>query len=171
MVKNHTDLDTNSINQELSGLLDITSKEVKSFIQIYCSKIDNQRNYEMKATQLKSQTDKQQREKTKNKFIRPPRDFSKVNPKRVQCYCQCTKHRLVNNCTNCGKIICELEGEGPCLFCGAWVEKDTTYDLQELGELQSLEVAHQYEIALQHRDRLIEYDDNAARRLGVIDEQ
>ena len=29
----------------------------------------------------------------------------------------------------------------------------------------------QYEIALQHRDKLIEYDVNAAQRLGVLDAQ
>ena len=30
-------------------------------------------------------------------------------------------------------------------------------------------MALQYETALQHRDKLIEYDVNAAKRLGVID--
>lgn len=40
------------------------------------------------------------------------------------CYCQATKHAFVNNCMSCGKIICEQEGQGPCLFCGAWVDKE-----------------------------------------------
>lgn len=53
------------------------------------------------------------------------RDLTKVKPaeKRIICYCQATKHGLVNNCINCGKIVCEQEGEGPCLFCGAWVDR------------------------------------------------
>jgi activating signal cointegrator 1 len=34
---------------------------------------------------------------------------------------------------NCGKIVCEAEGEGPCLFCGNWVDRENTYDLAALG--------------------------------------
>ena len=79
------------------------------------------------------------------------------------CYCQCTRHKLVNNCISCGKVVCEQEGEGPCLFCGAWVDRETSYDVGEDG--------NEYEVALNHRDRLIEYDVNAAQRLGVLDAQ
>ena len=49
------------------------------------------------------------------------------------------------------------------------------YDLNELGdegeENQDGVLARKYEQALMHRDKLIEYDVNAARRLGVIDEK
>ena len=76
---------------------------------------------------------------------------------------------------SCGKIVCELEGEGPCLFCGAWVDRETTYDLNELGdegeENRDGVLAAQYEEALRHRDKLLEFDRNAAKRLGVIDEK
>jgi hypothetical protein len=69
----------------------------------------------------------------------------------------------VNNCISCGKIVCEQEGEGPCLFCGAWVDREQMYDVGD--------DAPQYEIALDHRDKLIDFDVNAARRLGVLDER
>jgi len=70
-----------------------------------------------------------------------------------------------------------MEGEGPCLFCGAWVDRETAYDIREvIGDPENEEedslstaMALQYETALQHRDKLIEYDVNAAKRLGVID--
>lgn len=84
----------------------------------------------------------------------------------------------MNNCINCGKIVCESEGEGPCLFCGAWVDREQSYDIREVigdaededeGESMTTAMAMQYEQALQHRDKLIEYDVNAAKRLGVID--
>ncbi|GAB1605197.1 activating signal cointegrator 1-like isoform X1 [Argonauta hians] len=39
-------------------------------------------------------------------------------PGRHSCNCQALKHDLVNNCIECGRIICEQEGAGPCLFCG-----------------------------------------------------
>jgi len=47
------------------------------------------------------------------------------------------------------------------------------YDVNELGEEDEngKNLGLQYEIALQHRDKLIEYDVNAAKRLGVIDER
>ncbi|KAF9185774.1 hypothetical protein BGZ49_004256 [Haplosporangium sp. Z 27] len=40
---------------------------------------------------------------------------------RKPCYCLATKHKLnvfAPNCLNCGKIICALEGPGPCTYCG-----------------------------------------------------
>ncbi|ORX55956.1 hypothetical protein BCR36DRAFT_409995 [Piromyces finnis] len=37
---------------------------------------------------------------------------------RPLCPCQAAKHGLVANCLNCGKIVCKLEGPGPCPFCG-----------------------------------------------------
>jgi len=45
--------------------------------------------------------------------------------------------------------------------------------VNELGEEDEngKNLGLQYEIALQHRDKLIEYDVNAAKRLGVIDER
>ncbi len=76
----------------------------------------------------------------------------------MACYCLCTKHGLVNNCVNCGKIVCEQEGEGPCLFCGAWVDRETLYDVAESGTEDSADLARKYERALEHRDKLIEYD-------------
>lgn len=34
------------------------------------------------------------------------------------CECQASRHKLVGNCLNCGRIVCEQEGSGPCYFCG-----------------------------------------------------
>lgn len=36
---------------------------------------------------------------------------------RHACQCQASKHKLVNNCIKCGRIVCEQEGAGPCFFC------------------------------------------------------
>lgn len=80
------------------------------------------------------------------------------------CYCQGTIHGFINNCVSCGKIICEQEGEGPCLFCGAWVDRDDQQDLDD--DLQT-----SYKVALTHRDKLMDFDRNAAKRLGVLDEK
>lgn len=39
-------------------------------------------------------------------------------PGRHSCECLAQKHKLINNCVSCGRIVCEQEGSGPCLFCG-----------------------------------------------------
>jgi hypothetical protein len=57
-------------------------------------------------------------------------DLSKyLVPGRKICYCQATIHKLISNCISCGKVVCEQEGEGPCLFCGAWVDREQMYDV------------------------------------------
>ncbi|MGH0134997.1 UNVERIFIED_CONTAM: hypothetical protein FKN15_008900, partial [Acipenser sinensis] len=45
-------------------------------------------------------------------------------PGRHPCECLAQKHKLINNCLTCGRIICEQEGSGPCLFCGSLVIDD-----------------------------------------------
>lgn len=42
-------------------------------------------------------------------------------PGRHPCQCLATKHQLVNNCLNCGRIVCAQEGSGPCYYCGSLV--------------------------------------------------
>lgn len=42
-------------------------------------------------------------------------------PGRNICHCLAQRHGLVNNCFSCGRIVCEQEGEGPCMFCGVLV--------------------------------------------------
>lgn len=38
------------------------------------------------------------------------------------CGCQGTVHPYVNNCLNCGRIACEIEGDGDCYHCGSRIE-------------------------------------------------
>ena len=45
------------------------------------------------------------------------------------------------------------------------------YNLAELGGEESIGLSLKYEQALLHRDKLIEFDVNAAKRLGVLDER
>ena len=41
--------------------------------------------------------------------------LSQLMPGRQVCGCNCTKHPLVNNCVECGRIVCSQEGVGPCM--------------------------------------------------------
>lgn len=157
--------DSASINQELSNLLDFTMKENKKYISEFIDRVEQQRKYEEQVKQGQKKKTKNEEGQTVKAVGKPIKDVSKfLVPGRQICYCQCTRHKLVNNCVNCGKIVCEQEGEGPCLFCGAWVDRETMYDVGD-------DNMNEYEVALQHRDRLIEFDVNAAQRLGVLDAQ
>lgn len=49
--------------------------------------------------------------------------LSVILPGRHGCECLAQKHKLINNCISCGRIVCEQEGSGPCLFCGSLVCK------------------------------------------------
>ena len=182
LVNNLVTQDPGSINETVSSFMDFGRKDVKTFISELIDRINNHRRYEEEAKKVQIRTDRQTEEarRTGGRATRATtkRDLSKVKlGARQVCYCQATIHPLVNNCINCGKIVCEMEGEGPCLFCGAWVDRETVYDIREVigeaedeeGESLSTVMALEYEKALIHRDKLIEFDVNAAKRLGVID--
>ncbi|CAN2391531.1 Thyroid hormone receptor interactor 4, partial [Pristimantis euphronides] len=116
-------------------------------------------------------------------------------PGRHPCDCLAQKHKLINNCITCGRIVCEQEGSGPCLFCDNLVCTKEEQDIllrdsnksQKLrkklfgGAETSLKIdllPHQemrikdgLESAMQHRDKLLEYDKTSERRTHVIDDE
>ncbi|XP_029430276.1 activating signal cointegrator 1 isoform X3 [Rhinatrema bivittatum] len=121
-------------------------------------------------------------------------------PGRYRCECLAQKHKLINNCLTCGRIVCEQEGSGPCLFCGTLVctkeeqdilQRDSNKSQKLLKKLMSggetpgkMEVSYKdllphqesrfrtgLEKALQHKDKLIEFDKTSVRRTQVIDDE
>ncbi|EGD72426.1 zinc finger domain-containing protein [Salpingoeca rosetta] len=81
------------------------------------------------------------RQKSKVKYV----DFmdksgksavSDLVPGRQPCECLATTHALINNCLQCGRIVCEQEGMGPCMTCGALV---VTPDKQQLLQRNSIQ--------------------------------
>jgi len=114
-------------------------------------------------------------------------------PGRHPCECLGQKHSLVNNCTECGRIVCMQEGSGPCFFCGALV---CTKEEQEILARNSKKSQKLYQKlltqaiesdtgakaetstadeglqkAIAHKNRLIEYDKSGVRRTKVIDDE
>uniref|UniRef100_A0A3Q0KSC9 Activating signal cointegrator 1 n=1 Tax=Schistosoma mansoni TaxID=6183 RepID=A0A3Q0KSC9_SCHMA len=86
--------------------------------------------------QLSSQTAKKGRQKTKfyPLFCEGAQGDQLVSllPGRHPCQCLATKHQLVNNCLNCGRIVCAQEGSGPCYYCGNLVcTIDEEYQLSQ----------------------------------------
>lgn len=86
---------------------------------------------------------------------------------RHPCNCQATKHELINNCTKCGRIVCEQEGSGPCFFCDNMVctrlemevlqsnskESDKLYN-----HLMEKKKSNEWKKAMETRNRLIKTD-------------
>ncbi|XP_059610397.1 activating signal cointegrator 1 [Phlebotomus argentipes] len=93
------------------------------------------------------------------------------------CNCQASKHSLINNCLNCGRIVCEQEGVGPCLFCGSAVKhmEDVDYGSCEKQETSSKgakpKVSRDKEDAIAQRNRLLGYDRQSEKRTTVIDDE
>lgn len=113
---------------------------------------------------------------------------------RRSCDCQASEHQLINNCLGCGRIVCEQEGSGPCLYCDEPVY--TPDEEQQMAKAASLNQAStkgqtkaqrkqqqqqqqqasakankDLQQALEQRDRLLEYDRNSEKRTTVIDDE
>jgi hypothetical protein len=80
---------------------------------------------------------------------------------RVKCDCQARKHALIGNCLHCGRVVCEQEGKGPCLFCGEWVG---------MTEEEFASLDPRAKEAMQHRDKLLEFDKTSKKRTHVFDD-
>eukprot|EP00743_Colponemidia_sp_Colp-15_P006844 GILK01007381.1.p1 GENE.GILK01007381.1~~GILK01007381.1.p1 ORF type:complete len:799 (-),score=159.90 GILK01007381.1:73-2469(-) len=110
------------------------------------------------------QEDEKLKSKKKKKFV-PVSDVAvTTQPGRRLCDCQARQHPLVTNCLSCGRIVCEQEGSGPCMFCANWVGAGAPAAVVTAGQ-ESLRRA------VAHKDKLLDFDRTAARRLQVIDDQ
>lgn len=106
---------------------------------------------------------------------------------RSRCECMATEHKLVTNCTACGKIMCEMEGEGECFFCGSIVTRDGTVVAEEFVQVMRGEEAKETELdlsdktlaqnaaslakAISHKNKLLKFAAMQEKRTAVIDDQ
>ncbi|XP_045396873.1 activating signal cointegrator 1 isoform X2 [Lemur catta] len=143
------------------------------------------------------------KKKTKfvNLYAREGQDrLAVLLPGRHPCDCLGQKHKLINNCLICGRIVCEQEGSGPCLFCGTLVctheeqdilQRDSNKSQKLLKKLmsgmensgkvdistkdllphQELRIKSGLEKAIKHKDKLLEFDRTSIRRTQVIDDE
>uniref|UniRef100_A0AAR2LE46 Activating signal cointegrator 1 n=2 Tax=Pygocentrus nattereri TaxID=42514 RepID=A0AAR2LE46_PYGNA len=138
--------------------------------------------------------------KKKNKFVnlyaKEGQDrLSVLLPGHHSCDCLAQNHKLINNCMTCGRIVCEQEGSGPCFFCGSLVctkeeqeilQRDSNKSQKLRKKLMGDRVAsegldilpHQearikagLDKAIQHKDKLLEFDKNSVRRTQVLDDE
>ena len=75
----------------------------------------------------------------------------------------------MNNCTTCGRIVCALEGPGPCFFCGNSVMPIRKKDETDLLS-QEFEGKKSYKDALSRRDMLLRFQKQATPGNRIFDE-
>jgi len=80
------------------------------------------------------------------------------------CGCFGTMCKPLTNCLHCGRIACTTEGYGYCPYCGYLIQ-DIDITLQRLGDSASMEKA------ILHKERLLGFDSECAKRTRVLDDQ
>ncbi|KAG9267085.1 activating signal cointegrator 1 isoform X1 [Astyanax mexicanus] len=76
----------------------------------------------LKAQENSSSSSTKKKSKFVNLYAKEGQDkLAVLLPGRHSCDCLAQKHKLINNCMTCGRIVCEQEGSGLCLFCGSLV--------------------------------------------------
>lgn len=95
---------------------------------------------------------------------------------RVKCNCMAQKHELINNCLNCGKVVCAQEGEGNCLYCGKLVTRpdglfieDTVTLFPSLSPEQHQAANIELSRAIQHKNTLIQRDKSQNQQQNIYD--
>ncbi|CAG5029947.1 unnamed protein product [Parnassius apollo] len=197
-IENESDL-----NEYMKTLLDFDNSQHKSFFVELCKKkFPNKGNSLTKQQKKKISKNKQQhdfvsaemqpsqmseaeaksKKKTKyvNLYSQEGKNAQVVLLKgRHHCDCQASKHELINNCLQCGRVVCKQEGSGPCLFCGNLVctpEEQKEINAKTKASAKLMESLMErsrpkgWEAAISHRNRLLEYDRTSERRTRVTDD-
>jgi hypothetical protein len=87
------------------------------------------------------------------------------------------KHPLINNCLHCGRIVCEVEGAGPCFFCGNIVvgkNSKETYeeDLEFFTKLdEDPALQESYFKALENKEKLLGYEKTMDGTKNIVDDE
>lgn len=93
---------------------------------------------------------------------------------RSRCNCMAQSHGLVNNCLGCGRVVCQREGAGPCLFCGNPVYPNNDDDMENERLRNEMEndpsLAQTYFVAVNHKAQLLKQDKDKKAARNMIDE-
>jgi hypothetical protein len=132
------------------------------------------------STAVKSSTSKTAptRKKAPPVTAPPPKSHPSKGTASVVCGCFGSLHKPLTNCLYCGRISCEREGYDYCAFCGLLVEqvsgeKGSWYVSFEVGYIGANKISsHSYSSkAWEHKERLLRFDRDFARRTVVLDDQ
>ena len=88
---------------------------------------------------------------------------------RMICGCEATFHPLFANCLNCGRIVCEQEGKGPCFTCQMPVISIEQRKRDKLYQQQS-QMDIQFASAMQITERMVQRT-RSSRYLKLYDDE
>jgi len=129
----------------------------------------------------KDDSDRRERKPDFPKMLMPTRPKDRDDKRLMVIDAASGRHNIITNCLNCGKVIAEEEGWGPCLFCGNPLEVSDAFGIRSgddrgYTESQGRSVAEQdkftasFESAKAVKDRLLSYDRDAKKRTKVYDD-
>lgn len=84
-------------------------------------------------------------------------EIPKQGKAKIVCGCFGTVHKPLTNCLNCGRISCSKEGYGYCPFCTNLIDAPSMTNESDKATL--------------HKERLLKFDKEAARRTVIYDDQ
>jgi hypothetical protein len=79
------------------------------------------------------------------------------------CFCMSTRHPLVGNCVNCGRIQCLQEGDKECIVCGSDLLKKDQYLIQCSEDFDMKK-------AYTHKQKLLKFQADFYSKLQIIDD-
>ena len=104
--------------------------------------------------------------KRKKNYVVLDRHYqNRLEPGIKECFCMSTRHPLVGNCLECGRIHCLQEGDKKCIACGApLILKDEYLKQMELMKNNNLKNANI------NKDKLLQYQKDFYSKLQIIDD-
>jgi activating signal cointegrator 1 len=79
------------------------------------------------------------------------------------CFCMSSKHPLVGNCVQCGRIQCLQEGDKECIVCGSAIIKKDEY-LKQCTDDRDMKKAYM------HKEKLLKFQADFYSKLQIIDD-
>ena len=102
--------------------------------------------------------------KRKKNFVVLDRHYqNKLEPGIKECFCMSTKHPLVGNCIECGRIHCLQEGDKNCINCGAKLINKKDYENQ-------LPFDNAAKNAYLHKEKLLHFQKEFYSKLQIVDD-
>ncbi|KAN0033938.1 hypothetical protein ACTFIV_000417 [Dictyostelium citrinum] len=187
MAKYVLSMDTNSeIENYLADVLGNT-KKVQTFIEQLIKKINSLPRRVQTIKVHKPPSNQLNNIKNKNKNIATTTSSNNSNNKPTKqqirsfkeieiemrpgepCDCQATRHKLLTNCLNCGKIMCEQDAglSKKCSFCSTPLFTNPI----NLSTQQQQLVDKNLSNAVEYKDRILGYQNTHAKRTMVYDDQ
>ena len=80
-----------------------------------------------------------------------------------KCFCYGSRHPLVGNCLNCGRVMCLQEGEENCIECGTKLINQDKYK-------KNIVYDNEAKLAFNHKEKLLEFQKQFYEKLEIIDD-